>query len=95
MDMLKVERDTAGDVVKSINSYIKEFEVVDTKPNTLLISRTLLQNLEKYFPYLIKGSLFIYNNVTLNIVITNKDMVGVALSFNTDTLYLDIKNENS
>ena len=93
--MLYLDRDIAGDTVKSINTFIKEFEAADIKPNTLLISKVLLQSLEKYFPYLIKGSLFIYNNVTLSIVITTKDLVGVSLSFNTDTLYLESKDENS
>lgn len=71
-------------IVKLINSLMQEFEAAQTKPNILLITETLLNDIQYFFPYLIKDSIFTYNSVKLNVVITKSNIIGLAFSFYFD-----------
>lgn len=81
----------ATDSLTAIISSLTEFNAANIRPNTVILSKEIFENLKLYFPYLFTGNSFIYNRIYYNILLTESSTVGTALFFSEELINLEKK----
>lgn len=71
----------SDEIIKSIEQFLVETECSGVKSNTLIINSFYHSLIKKDYPYIVKDCKYYSNGYSLDIILTEKDVISVGLCY--------------